>query len=319
MNLIKKSLSVLFFICISNVNAEQACIINKEISGNVTLNKQCIYNTSILITQSNTTLDCNGATINASDFKDGITVSSNGKKTNNILIKNCKIDSAQDSAIRVSWLGPDTKKTNQPDRYLRTPHDISIENVVVTNSGKNGIFLDDFTSNISVKNSLILGSAATGIYIEHNSIRNLIMNNTFIGNGFSNGKAKREAIAIDSSEKNTIAFNTFVRNGLGGVFLYKNCSEKIHSGNQEIRKMHSDFNRIQNNLFKGEKVGIWLASRKNKNLEHMDCGDSSIDGLGKFFPDYADNNNVSNNKFISVETPIIDNGINNSITKNNDQ
>ncbi|NIF03057.1 right-handed parallel beta-helix repeat-containing protein [Pantoea sp. Acro-805] len=312
----KKSLSALLFLCVGSVNAEQACFLKEDVSGNVRLNRQCTYNTSILITQSDTTLDCNGATINANGFKDGITVSSNGKKTSNILIKNCKIDSAQDSAIRVSWLGPDTKKTNQPDRYLRTPHNISIENVVVTNSGKNGIYLDDFTSNITVKDSLISGSGATGIYIEHDSIRNLIINNTFTKNGFLNGKPRREAIAIDSSQKNTIAFNTFIRNGLGGVFLYKNCSERIHSGNQEIRKMHSDFNRIQNNVFKDEKVGVWLASRKNKNLEHMDCGDSSVDGLGRFFPDYADNNNVSNNKFISVERPIIDNGINNLITKN---
>ncbi|RDT56827.1 hypothetical protein DXF93_02390 [Escherichia coli] len=292
------------------------CSIPEHLSGHIILDSKCSYDGNIVITESNTTLNCNNAMINSSGFKDGIVISSEGKDTNNIKIKNCTIINAEDSGVRVSWLGKDTSKTGLPDRYLRTPHNITLDNLKIFNSGKNGIFIDDYSSLVTITNSTIKNSGATAIYIEHDSKKNIIENNFFGNNGFKNGRPSREAIAIDSSQKNTIIGNIFESNGKGGVFVYKNCSEKIHSGNQEIRKMHADFNIIRDNVFINKKIGVWLASRQGKNLKNMDCGDESIDGAGMYYKDFADNNLVTNNTFNVVGKPIIDNGKDNRIIDN---
>ncbi|WP_275404606.1 right-handed parallel beta-helix repeat-containing protein [Phytobacter massiliensis] len=231
-------------------------------------------------------------------------------------MKNCNILNARDSGIRVSWLGKDINKSNVPDRYAKTPHNITIANNHIINSGKNGIFLDDYSSLVTIRNNFIKNSGATAIYLEHDSRKNRIEGNFIENNGYRNNRPVREAIAIDSSQKNIVIGNTFKNNGKGGVFIYKNCSEKFHSGTQELRKMHANFNVIKGNYFYNEKVGIWLASRQGKNLKHMDCGDKAIDSAGLYYQDYADENIVSQNRFESVSRPIIDNGKNNRIENN---
>ncbi|HDR2525026.1 TPA: right-handed parallel beta-helix repeat-containing protein, partial [Enterobacter roggenkampii] len=243
---------------------KENCNISQPLQGYVKLDNQCTYDGDMIISKSDTILDCDNALINAANHRDGIVISSEGKVLSNVIIKNCKIENAKESGIRTSWLGKDTNKSGEPDRYLRTPHNIRIEKVVITNSGKNGIFIDDYSSYVEVHDSIIKGSGATAIYIEHDSKNNLIDGNLLEANGFVNGRPKREGLAIDSSQKNVISNNKFIGNGLGGVFIYKNCSERISSGNQEIRKMHSNFNIIKDNKFEDEKVGIWLASRQNK-------------------------------------------------------
>jgi len=273
-----------------------------------------MYSGGLTIADSHTLLDCNGAKIDASKFKDGIVISSKGKEITNITIKNCIIKNAQESGIRSSWLGRDINKSKELKRYLKTPHKITIENVEIIKSGKNGIFIDDYSSFITIKKSIIKDSGSTAIYIEHDSKNNIIDSNLIEFNGFKDGIPKREGLAIDSSQHNTIINNRFINNGLGGIFIYKNCSERIHSGKQEIRKMHSNYNVIEGNHFENEKIGIWLASRQNKNLKKMDCGDEPIDMNGTYFRDYADHNKVINNLFISVNAPIIDLGKENYIS-----
>lgn len=313
----KKCTSFIFILFLSNqVFAGNYCSVPKQLSGHIILDSKCDYDGNIVITESNTTFDCNNATIDATGHKNGVVISSKGRDTNNIIIRNCIIVNARESGVRVFWPGKDTSKTGKPDRYLRTPHNITLDNLKILSSGKNGIFIDDFSSFITVKNSAIKNSGATAIYLEHDSKENKIENNFFENNGFKNGRPVREAIAIDSSQKNTVTGNTFKSNGKGGVFVYKNCSEKIHSGNQELRKMHADFNIIKNNIFISEKIGVWLASRQGKNLAHMDCGDAPVGGSGLYYQDFADENLVSNNIFNNVGQPIVDNGRNNQIRNN---
>jgi len=296
--------------------SEEFCDLPIPIKGNITLNRSCIYSGGLTIAESYTSLDCNGAEIDASKFNDGITISSKGKEVKNIIIKNCIIKNAQESGIRSSWLGRDTNKSKELKRYLKTPHKIKIENVKIVNSGKNGIFIDDYSSFVFIKESIIKNSGSTAIYIEHDSKNNVIDSNLIQFNGYKNGSPKREGIAIDSSQNNHIINNKFINNGLGGVFIYKNCSEKIHSGKQEIRKMHSNYNVIEGNHFEDEKIGIWLAARQNKNLKKMDCGDEPIDMNRFYFRDYADYNKVINNFFNSVKAPIIDFGKENHVSGN---
>ncbi|MCM5696507.1 MULTISPECIES: right-handed parallel beta-helix repeat-containing protein [unclassified Leclercia] len=247
--------------------SEMLCELPTSLKGNITLNKSCIYSGGLTIADSYTSLDCNGAEIDASKFKDGILISSKGKEIKNITIKNCKIKNAIESGIRSSWLGRDTNKSKELNRYLKTPHKIIIDNVEIIKSGKNGIFIDDYSSFVTIKKSTIKYSGSTAIYIEHDSKNNIIDSNLIQFNGYKNDFPRREAIAIDSSQHNIIINNNFINNGLGGIFIYKNCSEQIHSGKQEIRKMHSNYNVIEGNHFENEKIGVWLASRQNKNLK----------------------------------------------------
>jgi len=80
-----------------------------------------------------------------------------------------------------------------------------------------------------------------------------------------------------------------------------------------IRWQHSDYNVIRNNTFVNEPVGIWLASRQNRDLSGFDCGDKPRDSSGKYFNDYADNNVVEGNKFEKIKNNIQNEGDDNII------
>lgn len=40
--------------------------------------------------------------------------------------------------------------------------------------------------------------------------------------------------------------------------------------------MPSDENIVRHNVFVGERVGVWLASRQSKDLSKWDCGDPPL-------------------------------------------
>jgi len=82
-----------------------------------------------------------------------------------------------------------------------------------------------------------------------------------------------------------------------------------------IRWQHSDYNVIRNNTFVNEPVGIWLASRQNRDLSGFDCGDKPREGSLKFYPDYADNNVVVGNRFEGVSAKVVDDGKANYINR----
>lgn len=279
--------------------------------GEVSLVSSCVYPQSIVITTSNTVLDCHGATLDGnSKIAFGIVVNSKGKPLSDVRIQNCKIRNFSHSGIRVtSDIPANELSTNHNENYRRTPTHIDINNVEVTGSGRVGIYFDDYVSHSSLSNSTVRSSYMSGVYLEHSSRYNRIINNQIIYNGHESfGKGKREGLAIDSSAYNLIEGNRFKSNGAGGVFLYKNCGEHFSTGKSVIRWQHSDYNVIKNNTFINEPVGIWLASRQNKDLSGFDCGDKPKDESGKYFWDYADNNQLIKNIFIKVKKAIINNG-----------
>ncbi len=284
----------------------------KIIQGKLDLAEGCVFETSIKIISSNTILDCKGSTfLGLPGQKIGLLIDSEGRELNNVVVRNCIFRGFESSGIRISWDINDVAKGNDKEEiYRRTPTKILLDNIKVIDSGRVGVYIDDYVSGVSIVGSEISNSGGVGIYLEHSSRDNKIIGNVISKNGFRN-KSSREGLAIDSSANNEVIGNSFVGNSAGGVFLYKNCGEHFDSGRQVIRWQHSNFNIINNNKFFEEKIGIWLASRQNKKLDKWGCGDPK--NTHGNYDDFANNNIVADNNFCKVETPFIDSGFRNTV------
>ncbi|TCU14715.1 NosD domain-containing protein [Rhizobium sullae] len=284
------------------------CIAPRNVSANLRLKAACRYTGPLLIDTSNVTLDCNGATIDATRSRNGITVE--GRGIRNVTVKNCKVDSAKNEGIFIKppLNAPDMAALPMAQRYDIAPQHVSILDSTVTNSGTAGIYVGNYAESTVIKNTFVANSGSVAVYLDASSVRATIENNTFNRNGFgdplgrSNRRRNREAIAIDSSAYNTILNNTFSGNSAGGVFLYKNCWERHDSPKQVKRWQYSSFNTIRGNRFT-EKVGVWVASRQAKNLTNMNCGDPPL--APGYFRDYADHNTVTSNVFIGGDIGVI--------------
>ena len=289
-----------------------------EVRGNTTLSPHCVYKEAVIITSSNTTLDCRGAVLEGDNERPfGILINSKGKPLSDVTVRNCKVRHFTRSGIRItSDIAANKLSPNHEKNYRRTPTRITLENVEVTGSGRVGIYFDDYVTHSTLSHSIVRDSYMSGIYLEHSSRNNKVVDNQIIDNGHERfGKGKREGLAVDSSAYNLIEGNRFESNGAGGVFLYKNCGEHFSTGKSVIRWQHSDYNVIRNNTFVNEPVGIWLASRQNRDLSGFDCGDKPREGSLKFYPDYADNNVVGQNQFLKVKNLVINDGKHNSLMK----
>src|SRR5471030_410419 len=281
------------------------------LQGNVSLNAQCVYPQSLVISRSNTHLDCKGATLDGDNrLAFGIMINSKGQPLENVSVKNCRIKNFTHSGIRITSDIPASKlSADHQVNYDRTPTHVVIDHVDVTGSGRVGVYFDDYVTNSTLSHSTIEGSYMSGIYLEHSSRNNHIIDNRITNNGHEGfGKGKREGLAVDSSAYNLIEGNRFESNGAGGIFLYKNCGEHYSSGKSVIRWQHSDHNQIRNNTFTNEPVGIWLESRQNRDLSGFDCGDKPKDGTLKYFADYADNNVMVGNRFVGTKVGVRDEG-----------
>ena len=123
---------------------------------------------------------------------------------------------------------------------------------------------------------------------------------------------------MDSSGHNWIIGNTFKQNADGGIYLYKNCWEHAGDPMQIPRTEGADHNLIENNRFIGERVGVWIAERADRDLSAFECGDSLIhESFGKrYYRDVARHNQVVANRFEDVETGVRVQDDDNTITGN---
>lgn len=268
-----------------------------------------------LITSSNITLDCSGATLyGMGTVPSGILVDSRGKNISNIVIKNCIFQDFKYNGIRIGWSIFDYLKPllNLGDLYNSHPSFISISDVDVINSGTTGIYIDDYVSNVVVDRVSVSDSGGVGLYLEHGSKKNIIRFSKFYDNG---RKIKREGIAVDASYQNVITNNYFSRNGAGSVFLYKNCQEHFSSGKAAVRLFGANENTIKNNYFFREKIGVWVASRQSRDLSKFDCGVESLSG-NKYYLDFADHNSLIGNNFCDVAHGVVVEGDYNSFIDN---
>lgn len=294
---------------------EAACTLPKRLSGQVLLDGSCTYRQQITLSSSDTTLDCRGAILDGENrLAVGIMIDSEGRPLSQVTVRNCAIRNFTANAVRIAWAGADNEKpTDRAERRQRTPRQVLLSNLKISNIGRVGVYFDDFVSDSTLENSVIADSAGVGLYLEFDSQNNTISHNEFRHNGHP---LKREALAVDSSSRNTIVENTFVENRLGGIFLYKNCGEHVSSGHSVPRTQHSEDNLITKNRFIREDVGIWIASRQSRNLQKIDCSDPPMDARGQYFEDFANRNTVEQNVFCSTAVGVRIEGDENRIRGN---
>ncbi len=292
---------------------------NGAITGEVHLQSGCVYSQGVVISNSNTTLHCDGAVLDGRGVKPfGVFVNGKGKGISNILVEGCGVRNFTKTGVLVTSGIPQGKlSSDRQVNYGNAPKGVVFKGLVVEGSGGVGVYFNDYVTGSQLKDSVIRGSGGTGIYLEQ-ATRNIeIVNNLIEKNGVSNASpVRREGLAIDSSAGNLIKDNRFFSNAAGGVFLYKNCGEKYSAGNSVIRWQHSNNNTIVGNSFKDQPIGVWLASRQGKDLSHWDCGDVPVSQGSVFYNDYADHNEVKDNKFCGGDVGVRDSGDSNRLLNN---
>lgn len=287
------------------------------IKGEVSMAPNCHAKGGVIINDSNTHLNCNGAIIDLERITfTGIDIDSKGKPLKNVTIENCNIQNTKFQGIYIGWKGSDQDKVKlvgKENIEHYTPTKISIKNTKILNPGSSGIYIDDYSNNVLMDKISIIDAPAMAIYFEFHSHHNQLINSIITGNG---KKHKREAISIDASQHNLIKDNYFDDHPYGTIFLYKNCSEHLGIDlNQVKRELPSSYNTISNNKINNTKVGIWVASRQSMNLVNARCGNGYY-AENKFTEDDAEENVVSNNIIENAQQGILVEDDNN-IIKNN--
>ncbi|HEN8799556.1 TPA: right-handed parallel beta-helix repeat-containing protein [Pseudomonas putida] len=293
---------------------------NGVLQGDTKLESACTYNQSIIISSSNISLDCDGATLDGlGRSKYGIQIVSKGQKLSGVKVSNCNVKNFSINGVMVGSGIPDFKRSNdREENYQTSPTQVDLSNLKVEGSGNVGVYLYSYVTDVTLRNSVISGSKSSGVYLEQSSKNNKLIDNVIRENGVWDGPktGQREGLSIDSSANNLIQGNSFIRNAAGGVFLYKNCGENYSKGMAVLRWQSSNDNVIRNNKFVDEKIGVWIASRQGSNLSHRDCGDPSLGNTKKYYRDYADNNVVEGNKFCRNQEYIRIAGNNNVVRDN---
>lgn len=285
--------------------------------GVIELDGNCTYRGTLRILKSNTRLECNGAVLKGeSGDKYGIFIKGVGLK--NIEVSNCRLRGYDKAAVMVtSGLSGVDLARDRDESYRIAPRSITLKGLDILGSRGNGVHFNAYVNNSVLENSVIAKSRGVGVYLGQSSQSISIIGNKFVENGgVDKPKGYREALAIDSSAKNIIKGNTFSKNAAGAVFLYKNCGEKSDRPGAVLRWQSSNDNVIQDNIFKDEKVGVWVASRQSRDLSKWKCGDTPVSADGKYFRDYANNNNIAGNVFCRNKEPIRIEGDNNLIAGN---
>lgn len=306
--------SLVSMVMVSSMAGAAECNLPSSFSGSVRLESSCVYNASIVISTSNTVLDCSGATLDGGgSLKTAILINGRGKKIRNITVRNCRLVGFVGRVINITSGVPKWSLSDDIEKnYKVSPERIVIDNVSVT-GGRGGVYFDSYVADSILKNSVIRGADKVGVYLEQGSKGIGILYNKIIKNGVS---GRREGVAVDSSANNLVVGNIIDGNGAGGVFLYKNCGENFKSGKSVLRWQSSDNNRVVGNIFRSQPVGVWIASRQSRDLSRWGCGDPALDDKGRFYKDFANNNYVESNQFCGVRVPVRVEGDNNYVARN---
>ena len=293
--------------------------------GRHTLPAGCTFRVKLVITNSDTTLDCSGSALDGSGVPP-IVAGANGKPerggatglviyappkatTQNVTVRNCAFRNYSRDGITISSGFSASQPSPDTNRSVRN---VLIDFVTIEKSGHVGLYIRPRSTDILVRNSTITNSAGTAVYIEL-AQRVRLLQNRFVRNGWSATKRRlREAVAIDASTETHIASNLFKDNGLGGIFLYRNCGE-FHGF---TRWQSSDRNTISENVFVNEEVGVWIASRQSVDVKNLACSAPPMDSSGRYVEDFANNNRVQCNVFCSVSNGVRVEGDNNEVVNN---
>ncbi len=272
------------------------------------------------VVASGVTLDCRGARLEGiGRGRWGILIATPATVTlRDVTVRNCEVAGFL-NGVRVTRDG--FRSLTPSDGYDHTTERITIQNLAVHDSTGVGIFVDGFVSDVHIRDVDVTRAGSSGIYLDGDSRNNEITGAHVHRNGHrENGPGGqimdfggtpvwwwgtgREGISIDGSAGNHVHGNVIEFNTAGGVFLYKNCGEFVHSRPDRWwpRYQGSDDNRIEANVIRGEQHGVWVGSRMAQNQRFMECSDPAY-GEGPFrryHEDQADDNVVVANRFEDV-------------------
>ncbi|WP_035882853.1 right-handed parallel beta-helix repeat-containing protein [Cupriavidus metallidurans] len=244
----------------------------------VTLRAECIYHSGMQITRP-VRVDCNGATLEGDNSRaTGILIDSRGESLQGVEIRNCRVHGFTKLGIGIGWSVPDGKKReivggDDPQRYVsRTPSGTHLIGNTIEDIGGVGIYIDDHATGTVIDNTTVQRVSGAGIYLEHDSSGTSIVRSRVLQSGWDGARPMQPGIAIDASADNRIEASTISGNGLGGVFLYRNCQERGLTDPESVPRAHgANGNRIQGNKIDG-RVGVWVGSRMSRNMRSMQCG-----------------------------------------------
>ena len=279
------------------------------------LDPSCTWTRGVEIVASDVVLDCQGAHIVTADRRFGIhVVTPADVDMSNVTIRNCRVEGFLND-VRVERDGArDLAAGVEYDHHLS---DVTIEDSTFVSSRGVGVYVDAYVTGVTLRNLHVESAGSTGIYLEHGSRDNVVDGNEIVNNGFKENSPSgqfftlgsatfwfwgtgREGLAVDGSRDNTITNNHFSGNSAGGIFLYKNCGEFVHSkpGSWFERRYGANGNLIEGNTFTGGDNGVWVAARQSENTFPMDCSDPQY--LPGFSLDHASDNQVRGNVFQDV-------------------
>lgn len=277
-----------------------------KINCSVTLPKNAQVSKQLLFAgqkASDAILDCNGATIQPTQAKLAVLITSLLKDDvwyvpQDIQIKNCTLK----SPLRIHGMAkngqaPYLRASSYQEGHTQrarqaAPHHIVLDNLQINTNG-NMVYLAPGVHDVTLKNSRFDAlTDGVALYMDAESGNNIIEKNTF------NVQTKvRELIAVDGSANNIIRGNTFLRPIHGAIHLYRNCGE-----GGTIRHQTPSNNQIVNNRFELASLDsnvpeIWLASRNGKR-KYCDIDAGYNFGSSVSNNDFAQNNTVADNTFV---------------------
>ncbi|HMT94994.1 right-handed parallel beta-helix repeat-containing protein [uncultured Thiothrix sp.] len=214
----------------------------------------------------------------------------------------CAINSAELAALKNDPEGV------YPSIQATAPYHITFENIDIQQPKGTGFYVWVGASYVTINNCSVDGARGLGVYLDTGSHHNIVSNSTFTNGGFLNpdgtaktGRGRREAIAVDGSDENTIVGNTITGNAYGGIHLYSNCGEYVSTDPTYIPRIFDaeynviDGNTISNNGTSGGAVAI--GKRVDWNLESWDCAKPLYQQYlsFKYYWDNSGFNTVKNN------------------------
>ena len=276
---------------VAAIGCSQAAVRN-VVTVSSDLDPACTYTGGFDITASNAVLDCHGARIHDDSGTGGIGIlvtTPANVDLDNVTIRNCRVEGFTNS-IHLRRDGFNHLAAgHEYDHHL---HGVVVEDSTLTNSRGVGIYVDGYVTGTQIRRLVIVGAGSAGVYLDAGSRDTVVTENAIVLNGYResgpNGTTSvfggvtfrywgpgREGIAIDGSRHNVVSGNWIAGNSAGGVFIYTNCGEYVHSDpNSWVEHRYgADDNVISHNVISGGETGVWVASRMGENVFPMDCSD----------------------------------------------
>lgn len=216
------------------------------------------------------------------------------------------------------------QSSHRPDHPARVsaaaPRHIVLESLNIVGQGRNPLYLSPGVSHVLLRHSTIRGrSTRVGVYLDAETHHNHLLNNVFDVETTDAGwlgfyDRGWPQLALDGSSHNRVSNNTFRQMENGGIYLYRNCGEggTIRYGTPSHNLITGNrFEYAEEQLTSRPSPAVFLGSRNYGVLENLMPGSHCNDdqqgtlraGSALSNADFAQHNQVLNNRFIRLGTP----------------